>query len=214
MKNANVEKINKLGKAGRILTKIAQICVMIGAVCTLICGIVISFIPNDSFEIKGRADADLILNIDSDLADVIDFDKKENVKIEGYDVEFDVSQNEQDGRTVFNFSASDFKKTGKELKRTGILKFAELTLYLVCTYIALLFANKLAKCFEKCETPFSDEVIETMKKFGHGLVPVGVASLISGSAGLMTALIIIFIIMLINIFSYGAELQKESDETV
>ena len=214
MKNANVEKINKLGKAGRIITKIAQVCVLIGAVFSLILGIAISFLSNDALEVKGSANADLVLNIDSDLVDGIDFNEKEKISVEDYDIEFDVSQKEQDGKTVVNFNASDFKKTGKEIKRTGILKFAELTLYLVCAYIALLFANKLAKNFEKCETPFSGEIIESMNKFSYGLIPIGVASLLSGSGGIVTALIIIFIIMLINIFSYGAELQKESDETV
>ncbi|MDE6087635.1 MAG: hypothetical protein K2G25_04550, partial [Oscillospiraceae bacterium] len=65
-----------------------------------------------------------------------------------------------------------------------------------------------------CETPFEENVLKTMKNFGFALIPTGLVCLSDGGISLTAIVLIIAIIIFTYIFKYGAELQKESDETV
>ncbi|MBR1527926.1 MAG: hypothetical protein IJ642_01340 [Oscillospiraceae bacterium] len=76
------------------------------------------------------------------------------------------------------------------------------------------FAVRFSKKIETCDTPFSDDIIREMKIFGIAyLIAVYVFGFTdsSFSAGVPSVLMIL---LLVNSFAYGAELQKESDETL
>ncbi len=103
---------------------------------------------------------------------------------------------------------------------------------IICTAVVLFMLRSLMKSLEKCETPFGADVITRMKKFGYSLIPFFVLRSASKSAwdsvikakdgtvgfgldiDLTVILGILIILMLVMIFSYGAQLQKESDETL
>ena len=50
--------------------------------------------------------------------------------------------------------------------------------------------------------------------FGKALIPLGVLSLLSGTTGIAIAFAVLILFLFVNLFKYGAELQKEADETV
>ena len=51
MKTEIIAKVNKIGKAGLIITRICQVCLWIGIVACILSGIVLSFIPDDMIAI-------------------------------------------------------------------------------------------------------------------------------------------------------------------
>ena len=96
-------------------------------------------------------------------------------------------------------------------------------LILAASLVSCIFGKRLADALAKCDSPFEENVLKKMKAFGFSLIPFAVVSLIIKGVGLLTALFTLIIILFIiqmrfqfypGIFNYGAELQKESDETV
>ena len=77
------------------------------------------------------------------------------------------------------------------------------------------FAVRFSKTLEICNSPFEENVLADMKKLGISLIPFGIFTLVTtGVSGLVLVLIIMLVILFINIFKYGAELQQESDDMV
>ena len=91
------------------------------------------------------------------------------------------------------------------------------------------FVEKLCKLFRDCETPFTAEISETIKKLAIAIIPMAFFSNLSESVtnsamsgkvnivigvDLMTILLVLLVFMLSRIFSYGTVLQQESDETL
>ena len=92
--------------------------------------------------------------------------------------------------------------------------------------VSLEMLMRLMKKLRKCETPFSQDVIKWMTRFAYSLIPAVVLSMITKGmwSGLITndytfnmdlgsILLVAVIFLLVVVFRYGAELQKESDET-
>ena len=97
--------------------------------------------------------------------------------------------------------------------------------------VALYFFRALMKRFEKCETPFEDEIIKKMRTFAIALIPTLAVSMIaknmignvfsyafigdtSISIDMLPVAFVVVVFVLTAIFRYGAQLQKEHDETV
>ena len=100
---------------------------------------------------------------------------------------------------------------------------------IICIIVMLFMLKKLMKSLEICETPFCDDVIRRMKNFGYSLIPFAVLRTVSESAwnsllskdfdislgvDLTVVMVILVVFLLVMIFTYGAELQKQSDETL
>lgn len=150
-KNANIQKINKIGKLCRIFSKIIMICCIVGAVLTAVAGIVSKVSP-------------------------------ENI---GIIASGEISPLEAvTNCTVLAFSA-----------------------------VFYFFAVRFSKKIETCDTPFSEDIVKEMKIFGIIYLVAGcVFGLFQSSFGILPS--VLTILLLISSFSYGAELQKESDETL
>ena len=95
--------------------------------------------------------------------------------------------------------------------------------------VVLFTIRALMKAIEKSDTPFCDNVIKKMNLFGYSLIPLAFLSGTSENAwdslltlganvnpgiDLKVVFGILVVFMLVMIFSYGAALQKESDETL
>ena len=88
-------------------------------------------------------------------------------------------------------------------------------LYIVFTLIVVIFAGKLAKALEKCQSPFEESVTKAMKHFAFSLlIPLAFMIAENGILNLSVFLAILAVIIFSYIFSYGAKLQQESDETL
>ena len=102
-------------------------------------------------------------------------------------------------------------------------------LLMLAVVIMLYMIKALMKALKDCDTPFAENIIATMKRFAYSLIPVVVLSavteglwsaFVSGGNGFEMSLnlggllIIAVLFILIMVFTYGAELQRESDETL
>jgi len=110
-----------------------------------------------------------------------------------------------------------------------LLSLVSSVLFLLSVVIALYMVKALMKALKECDTPFADNVIASMKRFAYSLIPAVVLSaiteglwsmFISGGNGIELSLnlggllLIAMLFILVMVFTYGAELQRESDETL
>ena len=150
-KNANIQKINKIGKLCRIFSKIIMICCIVGAVLSAVAGIVSKVSP-------------------------------ENISI--------IASGE-----------------------VGTLEAVTGCIILTFSAVFYFFAVRFSKKIETCDTPFSEDVVREMKIFA---IVYLVAIMVFGFVGAVFGAVpsVLIIMLLVNVFAYGAELQKESDETL
>ncbi|MBQ9518030.1 MAG: DUF2975 domain-containing protein [Eubacterium sp.] len=233
------KNINIIGKVGRILTTILAVFMILAAIATAVGIGVSATLPKDalSVEVTGTADVTAKGDILESLADaVIDSAKggKGYIKIGDSNVVVgDVEDSVPDGVTA--------QKTDKGLalsvdnKRLNVNVNAIITtlvfvlLNTICTIVVLFMIRALMKSIEICETPFCDSVIKNMKRFGFSMIPLAffsgtsqnsLESLFTVGVSVHTGIDfkvvfgILIIFMLAMIFSYGAELQRQSDETL
>lgn len=216
MKSDITEKINKVGKISRIVSKIAQVVMLIGAISCLVSAVIIMFVPSDAVKsFEGKASGTIVL--DEKKSKMISFADSDNehIKFMGAEFKIDTTETVEGDSNVINIDALAINIDGRHFKLIGILlSFAGV---LLCTglYIIFVFAVRLAKTLETCESPFEENVLTAMKKFGYSFIPFGVISLgLTGISAISLILVILVVILFINIFNYGAELQQESDDTV
>lgn len=217
MKNENVVKINNLGKVSRILIIIAMIINMIAIVCLPILCIVLLMLPDNSIIITGSASARIIID-DEDLPkyairiDEQDFDGK----IFGTALKWIVTdEGTVDGKHEISINGGINDLTGKQLKSIALVLATCGEVILICLYIALVFAQKLARALEECNSPFEEEVLRRMKVFGIALAVWACAVvLINGISGIFAAFVVIVVLLFISVFKYGAQLQQQADDTV
>lgn len=216
MKNDIISKINSVGKVSRIVSRIAQVITLIGAIACLVGGIILIFVPSDAVtSFNGTATGTIVL--DEEKSKMISFDDSDNghIKFMGAEFKIDTTETVEGNSHEINIDALAINVDGRHFKLIGILlSFAGV---LLCTglYIIFVFAVRLAKTLETCESPFEENVLTAMKKFGYSFIPFCVISLgLTGISAISLILVILVVILFINIFNYGAELQQESDDTV
>ena len=235
MKEDAISKINKMGKAGSIITIILRIFVILGLVGTIMAAIVLAVLPEDTLHIRMVGTA----NIDVDLASVVGknaaeealadlseygYEKGAELDLEG--VSYGIDKLETKGSHILmsgNGEMGDFNLR----KLVGPL--VAVTLHLIMTLITLFFIGALFKAVGKCQSPFEEDVIKKMRMFAYSLIPWVVFSSISdmASEGIFNnrvkfslsvnfnmVFVVLMILALTYIFQYGAVLQRESDETL
>lgn len=233
------KKINTIGKAGRILATIAVVFAILSAIA-ITAGIgVTASLPKDalSVEVTGNADVTAKGEMLSSICDAI-VDSASGGKgkitvgdsnIAVGDVENSVPEGVEAKRTDKGIALSVNSKR-LDVNVNAIIASLSLTLVnTICTIVVIFIIRKLMKSLEKCETPFCTEVIKNMKYFAYSLIPLAVLNGTSENAwdsllsmgislhlGIDLKIVfgILVVFMLIMIFSYGAELQKQSDETL
>ena len=104
-----ISKINSIGKAGRILSKIAMIALMIGCIAVIVSGILFLAIPKEDFAFKMNNDATLTVNMDSKMVGSLTSAKQDaeslpqgSTSINGVNYSFEDVTFEQDGK-IANF---------------------------------------------------------------------------------------------------------------
>ncbi|MDE6797242.1 MAG: hypothetical protein K2J36_04440 [Ruminococcus sp.] len=218
MKNEITEKINTVGKYGCIVSKIMKgislACAIVILVCTLI---VCLFLPAGTLKFDGTAQGRLSYNTEQRA---IGFDDMENkhMKFMGAELKIDFEESAdqtQENVNNIDISASAEKFTDKQLKVYGGLFGFGLVCLLVSIYVIFMFVVKLCKALEVCHSPFEADVITAMKKLGYSFIPFGVISILNNGISAPSVIMTVLVVMLfVNIFKYGAELQRESDDTV
>ena len=116
------------------------------------------------------------------------------------------------------------QKTFRSDNMTGM--FLSVFLYLGALIAVFCMLQAVMKALKDCQTPFSENVIQKMERFGYSLIPLFAVSLINNAVwqgwqelfsfsikmdGLLS---LVFVFLLVMVFKYGAMLQKESDDTL
>lgn len=229
MKNSNIKTVNGMGKACSIISRIAMILCIIGSVFCIIGAIGVLLIPTDKINLTGNADATITVSVDdlnmSGMKFNINGDQKgfsltdttDNISIDDDKVDFDGvwsmnidNVSSDDNSTTFKLSGdfSEFDKAA--VKRKMVFGILEAFVSVTATAVMLFFAGSLFKLLSKCETPFTEDIVKKTKFLGWAFVVYAVIIGIS----LPVVIAALAILMLAYVFAYGAQLQKESDETL
>lgn len=230
MKNENIKKINTLGKVSRIILVIMRIASIIGIVTCLISSVVMLALPKDeSFTATGTASAQITVDdsakfiIKSDFVNILGLkigsineleEGDKAINIFGTDINLKIDETESNGKKIYDIAADLDAQNAKSLIMTMCLTCIVAAVFCTIILIAVIFAGKLAKSLETCNSPFEDNVIKSMRNFAFSLIPLAIIYLSEGGINATAIVLIIAVIIFSYIFKYGAELQKESDETL
>ena len=240
MENNNIQtQVNRIGKAGRIVSIILIVLLSIGAFSLLLAGGVCAVLPEDTVEVSFRPNADVLVGrsilgqewsrIDEIVAEaqealtgkygeVIQFEKTDR----GLLIRLDRLMEEGEVFRLRNALGAIW---------AGLVGIAS-------AIVALVMFLKLSDAFRVCRSPFDEAVIRRMNIFAWTLIVCAVVGSFAGSAAqsavmafqnagihvgaknfgvsldlypIFAALIVFFLCM---VFRYGAQLQKEADETL
>ena len=236
MKNSKVKRINTAGLIGYIISIILIVCTIVGMVAIGILTAGAATISKDNINVKVATNVDInstgnflgklnsFIGIDGveDLSTLTQ-DAKEGIKLEDKDIS-ELSVKEEDGGFSINAKTNEITISMKKIIIALVLAF----LFLGVVTYALYMVKALMKSLKNCETPFSEEVIKNMTRFGTSLVCVVVLKILFGgfwstlttglrydlNVDLSSILLVAVIYILITVFKYGAGLQQESDETL
>ncbi len=228
MKNNNLKKINTIGKIARIIIIIAIVLLSISLVTTVISGIAsigLAVDSEDVLKVDGNISAEISVNtekipswfVDNELDDVInDIESVEDLNFDMFGVKLDMDKTEgEDGEIVIKTEGEFTEFDGKYLFSGIPAALFGAAIVMALFMVGMVFAYKLAKAFEICKSPFEENVIKRMKYFGFSLIPWAIAECASKEWSMITAIILVICVLLFAyIFSYGANLQQESDDTV
>lgn len=232
MENNNIQtKVNRIGKAGRIVSIILIVLLSMGALALVLGGIACAILPQDLVEVSLRPVVDV--KVDKELmgAEWANIDKLLSEAQEKASEEFEgagvVLEKGDEGLLVH----VDPKE---EADATFSLRDANRAIWaglvgIASAIVTLVMFLKLCRAFEACHTPFDEPVIQRMTTFAWTLIVCAVVSCFARGAvsavlsgwqrmsfnlnltSVFTALMVFFLCM---IFRYGAQLQKEADETL
>jgi len=236
MKNSKVKRINTAGLIGYIISIILIVCTIVGMVAIGILTAGAATISKENINVKVATNVDInstgnflgklnsFIGIDGveDLSTLTQ-DAKDGIKLEDNDFS-ELSVKEENGGLNINAKTNEITISMKKIIIALVLAFIFLG---VVTY-ALYMVKALMKSLKNCETPFSEEVIKNMTRFGTSLVCVVVLKILFGgfwstlttglrydlNIDLSSLLLVAVIYILITVFKYGAGLQQESDETL
>ena len=170
MENANIKRINGLGKACRIISRIAMVFCIIGAVCLLGTLVFVRMIPTDRIKITGSADAKIEMDFsgmpinEGNAEDIMNAEgviENDKIKIDDF-ISLDYEIVEIDENKAEINLKGDFSQLSKdEIIKEITLETVSAMLEVICMAIVFGFAASLAKAVEKCETPFTEQIIRS-----------------------------------------------------
>ncbi len=234
-KDKAISKINKIGKAGSIISKIAMVFLAVGVVVAVISGIMFLTVPKEDFVMKFDDNATFTLNTGSKV-----FSSLFGISPEDASSEIARGSMLING-TEYSFVDADYDEAGKTTTYTLHGNGATITAgrFAVVAFIAAAFAainivlfyfvKKLCDALKQCESPFEESIITGIQNCAWVLIPwavfgsffesvLGTAFTSNIKTGLdlnvPTILVILLLFGLAYVFKYGAVLQTESDETL
>ena len=231
MENNIQTKVNRIGKAGKIVSIILIVLLGIGAFGLLIGGIACAVLPQDLVEVSLRPVVDV--KVDKELmgAEWTNMDKLLKEAQEKAGEELDgagVALEKGDEGLLVHVDPKDEADATFGLRDANRAIWAGLV-GIASAIVTLVMFLKLCQAFEVCRTPFDEPVIRRLNIFAWTLIVCAVVScfargsvsaILSGwqrvsfnlnLTSVFTALIVFFLCM---VFRYGAQLQREADETL
>ena len=227
MKAEITKKVNTVGKVGQILAKVADTLMWIALVVCFLLLLAGVLLPQEVLSVSLSHKA--VIKVD--VSEVPVFDELEkwgesdgSLELDGisYDIE-SVERNESQLEAVGESEVYILKT------RDLIWTMAIAMISIISILVVLHYIEALCKNFRNCETPFTEEVVQGLKKLAIAMIPMIVLSnvgettlegLIAGNMDLvfgvdfMEVMLVIIVFLLAAIFRYGAMLQQESDDTI
>lgn len=237
MKNSNIKKINTAGLIGYIISIILIVCTIAGMVAIGILTAGAITVSKDNINVKVATNVDInstgnflgklkhFIGLDGieDFSTLTE-DAKDGMKLNDDNIS-EISVKEENGGLSINAKTNEITISMKKVTIALILSI----IFLGAVTVTLYMVKALMKTLKNCETPFSEEVIKNMTRFGTSLVCVLVLKILFGgfwstltvpgfrynlNIDLSSVLLVAVIYILITVFKYGAGLQQESDETL
>ncbi len=232
MKTEIIEKVNKIGNAGGIITLIGKIILWIALVACILSGIVLMLIPDDMIAIHMESKATVEVNM-PEIAAAITEDGKNDIAGSNVDSSFKVNGMEY-GAVEVHQTENGVEVEASTDAYTLHFKNIAYTVFIAAAYCAVClvvmhFIGVVCKKFKECETPFSEDIVTALRNLAISLIPMALFSTLTESVmnslltgnvdiilgiDLTTILLILLIMLLFMIFRYGTMLQQESDETL
>lgn len=234
MKNETITKVNKIGNAGLIIANIAKVVIEIGTIACLVAGIILAVLPDDMvvIHVDGKAAVEInmpmvgnqIVSEDGPSVVIGSVSTEGSLELNG--IEYGVvGMTQTENGVLMEAEADSYTLRFNQL--TSVVFLAAVNC--AAMWVVMHFVAKLCKLFKECETPFTEEVVQMLKKVAIALIPMAFLSnlttsvtdsIMSGSVNIVigvdmtTILLVLLVFMLATIFSYGTMLQQESDETL
>lgn len=236
MKSEIITKVNKIGTVGQIIAMIGKVILAIGAIACLVSGIILLILPDDmlAFHMEGKAAVEinvpvigeeLVVNMGEGPTVVVGSVSTEG-SIELNDIEYGiVGTAPTENGFMINAESGSYTIRLNQIASGVLLAAANCA----AMWVVMHFVTRLCKLFKECATPFTEEIVQTLKKVAIALIPMAFMSNLASSVTnsimtgnvkivigveMTTVLLVLIIFMLAAIFSYGTMLQRESDETL
>ena len=232
MESNNIQtKVNRIGKAGRIVSIILIVLLGIGALGLLIGGIACAVLPRDLVEVSLRPVVDVKVGKELVGAEWANMDKLLNEAQQKVSEEFEgagVALEKTDDGLLVHVDPREEDDVTFGLRDTNRAIWAGFV-GIASAIVTLVMFLQLCKAFEACRTPFDEPVIQRMNTFAWTMIVCAVVSCFARGAAsailsgwqrvsftlnfssIFIALIVFFLCM---VFRYGAQLQREADETL
>ena len=220
----NIQKINKMGKIGYVVSNICTIMLHVATVACIVAGIMLLAVPYDAIKVTTSHTA------------MVEVDKVNSSALVTF--ETDGMTVEIDGLTYNNISTEETLAKSTTTAATTPYTYSLRDVYIVffvgaavCIVFSLLMKNirDLFASFRDCETPFTAEISDKLQKIGFLFIPVmmgewvitavqkyistGIVD-IAVNIDLTMILLIVMVLTLASVFRHGTMLQQESDETL
>ena len=234
-KDNAISKINSIGKAGSIISKIAMVVMSIGLVIAVLCGILFLSVPKEDFVIKFDNNATFSLNTGAKVFSSFFGINSENATQA-------VAQGSMTiNGTEYSFVDADFDESSKVVTYTldggsttvTAVRFAVVAwiavAYAAINMVLFFFVKKLCDSLKVCRSPFEESIIKGIQNCAWVLIPWAIFGSFLQSVlttafssniqtgfdlNVPTILVILLLFGLAYVFKYGAVLQTESDETL
>lgn len=227
MEKSAKRKINIFGKVCKIITTVIIVLLLIAEGAMLTGTIVMAFLPKDAVTVDVNGTANVKLD-----GSCFGFDGNKisleagNGRFKFFDAEADSNVLSKDGVISVNAEVNHLRFDLSDLIKLMIACMIKLSAVIVPLY----FFKALTKAFMVCDTPFCANVIKKMRNFAIALIPSMIVSSMTnsflgliitnsfsiggGGFDIIPILFVFVVFILTAIFRYGAQLQKEYDETV
>lgn len=228
MESRAITKINTLGKWAYIISKIGKIALIIAAVVLAAGLMIMTYIPADLFHADVGSTFDVTVNksaIGGDIgsAFIMGSDMNASFNIGSTEYGF-VDMEDFADAIVTHFRA----ESQLSLSNLRIMLWAAFACVLL-TLALMWFASDTCKTLRDCDSPFEEPVLKSLTKLMYALIPWVVLfdtaksvmeSALSGKLNIVVGidlgrlLVVLLMVLLINVFRHGAELQQQADETL
>ena len=252
MKEKVMKKVNNFGKVGIVVGHICRGVSILAALAIVLFAIGTCFISENlgemqyyngvkwslnlsefSEEDKQEIVPSILGSVDAGEAEDIVLQNKE-VKTTAGDITIKFKEEEMEIVSAEYDENTDILLVDTRTNDINILQPVKVLVLAICVVLSAVaeiitftFVIKLCKEFKTCETPFTQNIVDHMKKVAYSLIPwcityplmeaafeMMVSNTFAFTLNLGLIFVVFVIVSLTYMFRYGVMLQQESDETL